>query len=69
MDRHTSCINAFAVKWYCEAEFWLALGKVFLILIIYMFTFITMVGGNPKTDAYGFRYCGSPHGGDTRGFR
>jgi hypothetical protein len=56
-DGHTSCINAFVVKWYGEAEFWLALGKVFLILIVYMFTFITMVGGNPKKDAYGFRYC------------
>jgi hypothetical protein len=48
-----SCINAFVVKWYGEAEFWLALGKVFLILIVYSFTFITMVGGNPKKDAYG----------------
>jgi hypothetical protein len=50
-----SCINAFVVKWYGEAEFWLALGKVFLILIVYSFTFITMVGGNPKHDAYGVR--------------
>lgn len=41
------------MKWYGEAEFWLALGKVFLILIVYMFTFVTMVGGNPKKDAYG----------------
>jgi amino acid transporter len=41
------------VKWYGEAEFWLALGKVFLILIVYSFTFITMVGGNPQKDAYG----------------
>jgi amino acid transporter len=41
------------VKWYEEAEFWLALGKVFLILIVYSFTFITMVGGNPQKDAYG----------------
>jgi len=41
------------VKWYGEAEFWLALGKVFLIGIVYSFTLITMVGGNPKKDAYG----------------
>ncbi|KAF2830227.1 hypothetical protein CC86DRAFT_368063 [Ophiobolus disseminans] len=54
------CINAFVVKWYGEAEFWLALGKVFLILIVYMFTFITMVGGNPQKDAYGFRYWKEP---------
>ncbi|OJJ42807.1 hypothetical protein ASPZODRAFT_76018 [Penicilliopsis zonata CBS 506.65] len=53
-------INAFAVKWYGEAEFWLATGKVFLLLIVFLFTFITMVGGNPKHDAYGFRYWNKP---------
>ncbi|KAJ4369218.1 hypothetical protein N0V83_006303 [Neocucurbitaria cava] len=54
------CINAFVVKWYGEAEFWLASGKVFLIAIVYSFTFITMVGGNPQHDAYGFRYWNNP---------
>merc|ERR1712093_871574 len=49
-------INAFAVGWYGEAEFWLSSGKVILILILLSFTFITMVGGNPQHDAYGFRY-------------
>jgi amino acid transporter len=53
-------INLFAVSWYGEAEFWLASGKVLLILILFTFTFITMVGGNPKHDAYGFRYWNSP---------
>ncbi|KAH8694857.1 amino acid permease/ SLC12A domain-containing protein [Talaromyces proteolyticus] len=53
-------LNAFSVKWYGEAEFWLATGKVILILIVFLFTFITMVGGNPKHDAYGFRYWNSP---------
>ncbi|KAF1951187.1 hypothetical protein CC80DRAFT_425351 [Byssothecium circinans] len=53
-------INAFVVKWYGEAEFWLSLGKVFLILILFSFTFITMVGGNPKNDAYGFRHWKNP---------
>ncbi|OKP13072.1 General amino acid permease AGP2 [Penicillium subrubescens] len=53
-------LNAFTVKWYGEAEFWLASGKVLLILIVFMFTFITMVGGNPKHDAYGFRYWNNP---------
>jgi amino acid transporter len=56
----TSVLNAFTVKWYGEAEFWLASGKVLLILIVFMFTFITMVGGNPKHDAYGFRYWNNP---------
>ena len=55
-----SGINAFVVKWYGESEFWLSLGKVFLILIMFSFTFITMVGGNPKHDAYGFRYWKTP---------
>ncbi|OOQ90182.1 General amino acid permease AGP2 [Penicillium brasilianum] len=53
-------LNAFTVKWYGEAEFWLATGKVLLILIVFLFTFITMVGGNPKHDAYGFRYWKNP---------
>ncbi|RFU34137.1 hypothetical protein B7463_g2254, partial [Scytalidium lignicola] len=53
-------INVFAVKWYGEAEFWLATGKVFLLLIVFLFTFITMVGGNPQHDAYGFRYWNHP---------
>ncbi|KAJ5460444.1 uncharacterized protein N7458_001996 [Penicillium daleae] len=53
-------LNAFTVKWYGEAEFWLATGKVLLILIVFLFTFITMVGGNPKHDAYGFRYWKTP---------
>lgn len=48
------------MKWYGEAEFWLATGKVNLLLIVFCFTFITMVGGNPKHDAYGFRYWREP---------
>lgn len=35
-------------------------GKVILIFILFGFTFITMVGGNPKGDAYGFRYWDHP---------
>ncbi|KAI0139003.1 amino acid permease/ SLC12A domain-containing protein [Hypoxylon sp. NC0597] len=53
-------LNIVAVNWFGEAEFWLAAGKVNLILIVYAFTFITMVGGNPKHDAYGFRYWKTP---------
>ncbi|KAJ7582940.1 general amino acid permease AGP2 [Mycena floridula] len=48
-------LNVFAVKWYGESEFWLALGKVLLAVGLIAFTFITMVGGNPLHDAYGFR--------------
>ena len=45
---------------YGEAEFWLSIGKVLLIVMLYCFTFVTMVGGNPKHDAYGFRYWKTP---------
>lgn len=43
-----------------EAEFWLSGGKVILMFIVFAFTFITMVGGNPQGDAYGFRYWNNP---------
>ena len=49
-----------AVKAYGEAEFWLSGGKVILIFSLFFFTFITMVGGNPAHDAYGFRYWNNP---------
>ncbi|EPE09120.1 general amino acid permease agp2 [Ophiostoma piceae UAMH 11346] len=53
-------INVFAVDVYGETEFWLASGKVILLLIVFCFTFITMVGGNPQRDAYGFRNWTKP---------
>lgn len=48
-------INLLAVGVFGEAEFWLSGGKVVLIFSLFFFTFITMVGGNPRGDAYGFR--------------
>ncbi|CDK24444.1 unnamed protein product [Kuraishia capsulata CBS 1993] len=53
-------INVFAVKLYGESEFWLAIGKVILAVGLICFTFITMVGGNPQHDPYGFRYWRDP---------
>ncbi|KAF2487823.1 amino acid permease/ SLC12A domain-containing protein [Neohortaea acidophila] len=53
-------LNILAVGLYGEAEFWLCGGKVILILLLYAFTFITMVGGNPQGDAFGFRYWSHP---------
>jgi amino acid transporter len=50
-----SLLNVLAIKVFGEAEFWLSGGKVILIFIVFSFTFITMVGGNPQHDAYGFR--------------
>ncbi|KAI2704807.1 hypothetical protein CBS147332_7461 [Penicillium roqueforti] len=54
------CLNVLAVKAYGEAEFWLSGGKVILIFSLFFFTFITMVGGNPTHDAYGFRHWNNP---------
>ncbi|KAK6857804.1 general amino acid permease [Apiospora arundinis] len=53
-------INVMAVKWYGESEFWAALGKVFLIIGLIIFTFIVMLGGNPKHERFGFRYWNDP---------
>lgn len=53
-------MNFFAVRWYGESEFWLALGKVLLIVGLIIFTFITMLGGNPLRDRYGFRFWQNP---------
>lgn len=50
----------FAVKFYGEAEFWLSIGKVILIIGLITYTFIVMVGGNPQHDAFGFRYWKNP---------
>merc|ERR1712000_739685 len=55
-----AAINILAVRAYGEAEFWLSGGKVILIFALFFFTFITMVGGNPRGDAYGFRHWNSP---------
>ncbi|KAF7554901.1 hypothetical protein G7046_g6681 [Stylonectria norvegica] len=55
-----AAINILAVRGYGEAEFWLSGGKVILLLILFCFTFITMVGGNPQHDAYGFRHWKNP---------
>jgi yeast amino acid transporter len=53
--KYHSAINILAVGAFGEAEFWLSGGKVILIFSLFFFTFITMVGGNPQGDAYGFR--------------
>ncbi|KAK8091641.1 proline permease [Apiospora hydei] len=52
-----SCLllNVVAVKWYGESEFIMASTKVLLLFGLCLVTLITMCGGNPKRDAYGFR--------------
>lgn len=53
-------LNVIAVRGYGEAEFWLSGGKAILIFMLFFFTFVTMCGGNPQGDAYGFRYWSDP---------
>ncbi|KAJ6188579.1 hypothetical protein N7519_003487 [Penicillium mononematosum] len=48
-------LNLVSVRWYGESEFVLASTKILLLIGLILLTFITMVGGNPKHDAYGFR--------------
>ena len=48
------------MRFYGEAEFWLSGGKLVLIFILFAFTLVTMCGGNPHHDAYGFRYFSNP---------
>lgn len=44
------------IRYYGESEFIFSAIKALLIIGLVLLTFITMVGGNPKHDAYGFRY-------------
>lgn len=54
------CLNIWTVAFFGEAEFWLALGKVTLVFALMGYTFVTMLGGNPEGDRFGFRYWKEP---------
>ncbi len=47
-------LNIFAVKYYGETEFVSSMFKVLLIVGLMFFSFISMLGGNPNHDRYGF---------------
>ncbi|KAI4717664.1 amino acid permease [Aureobasidium sp. EXF-10727] len=49
-------LNTITVRYFGISEFYMSIFKVLLVLGLFLFTFITMVGGNPLHDAYGFRY-------------
>jgi len=49
-------LNVATVRYFGISEFYLSIFKVVLMLGLFLFTFITMVGENPLHDAYGFRY-------------
>lgn len=38
----------------------MSIFKIFLMLGLIMYTVVTMAGGNPHHDAYGFRYWKDP---------
>lgn len=46
--------NVWGVNWYGEIEFYSSMLKVLLIIGLMCFSLISMCGGNPKGDAYGF---------------
>lgn len=50
-----AAINIFAVEYFGETEYWLAMGKVVLAVGLISFTFVSMLGGNPVHDRFGFR--------------
>ncbi|KAM7195759.1 amino acid permease [Naviculisporaceae sp. PSN 640] len=52
-------LNIVAVKYYGESEFCMSITKVIMLFGLILITLITMAGGNPKGDAYGFRNWGS----------
>ncbi|WWC64096.1 uncharacterized protein I303_106703 [Kwoniella dejecticola CBS 10117] len=53
-------VQVFNVRIYGETEFWISILKIFMIFGAFLFTFIVMVGGNPKHDKYGFRFWKDP---------
>lgn len=53
-------INLFSISFYGYIEFYLGITKVVLAIGLIFYAFVTMVGGNPKHDAYGFRYWRDP---------
>ncbi|RDW72824.1 amino acid permease-3 [Coleophoma cylindrospora] len=53
-------LNLVAVKYYGEVEFVTASFKIILMLCLIAATFVTMLGGNPQHDRYGFRYWKHP---------
>ncbi|PYH45578.1 general amino acid permease [Aspergillus saccharolyticus JOP 1030-1] len=53
-------LNTLTVRYFGVAEFYLSICKIVLMVGLICYTFVTMVGGNPHHDAYGFRYWEDP---------
>ncbi|SCV67444.1 BQ2448_5055 [Microbotryum intermedium] len=55
-----TALNIWNTRFFGNAEFGFAIGKVLLITGLLLFTFIAMLGGNPLHDRFGFRYWKTP---------
>jgi len=53
-------LNIITVRYFGISEFYLSIFKVVLMIGLFFFTLITMSGGNPIHDAYGFRFWQNP---------
>ncbi|KAK4057255.1 hypothetical protein OIO90_001752 [Microbotryomycetes sp. JL221] len=53
-------LHLWSSRWFAESEFWIVLMKILLMLGLFMFTLVTMCGGNPIKDAFGFRSWRDP---------
>lgn len=53
-------LNVLTVRYFGVAEFYLSFFKIFLMLGLFLYTIVTMVGGNSHRDAIGFRYWNDP---------
>ncbi|KAI9933592.1 hypothetical protein MW887_008065 [Aspergillus wentii] len=53
-------LNGLTVRYFGISEFYLSIFKIFLMVGLILYTLVTMVGGNPKHDVYGFRYWNDP---------
>ncbi|KAH8691493.1 amino acid permease [Talaromyces proteolyticus] len=53
-------LNIITVRYFGISEFYLSIFKVVLMIGLFFFVFITMLGGNPLHDRYGFRYWDNP---------
>ncbi|GAA5903761.1 hypothetical protein JCM6882_003409 [Rhodosporidiobolus microsporus] len=52
--------NLWDARYFANAEFALAMGKILLIIGLLLMTFVTMLGANPIHDRFGFRFWKEP---------
>ena len=53
-------LNIITVRYFGISEFYMSIFKVLLVIGLFFLTFITMIGGNPLHDVYGFRFWNEP---------